>query len=36
VVDDSALMRQLLSTMMQSDPDIEVVAWRPTRWWRAR
>ena len=29
VVDDSALMRQLLSTMMRSDPDIEVVGAAP-------
>jgi two-component system, chemotaxis family, protein-glutamate methylesterase/glutaminase len=29
VVDDSALMRQLLSTMMQSDPGIEVVGTAP-------
>jgi two-component system chemotaxis response regulator CheB len=29
VVDDSALMRQLLSSMMQSDPDIEVVGAAP-------
>ncbi len=29
VVDDSALMRQLLSTMMQSDRDIEVVGAAP-------
>jgi two-component system chemotaxis response regulator CheB len=29
VVDDSALMRQLLSTMMQSDPGIEVVGAAP-------
>ncbi len=29
VVDDSALMRQILSTMLNSDPDIEVVATAP-------
>ena len=25
VVDDSAVMRQLLSTLLEADPDIEVV-----------
>ena len=34
-VDDSALMRQLMTEIINSHPDMEMVATAPIRWWRA-
>ncbi len=36
VVDDSALMRNLLARMIGVQPDLEVVGTAPTPSWRAR
>lgn len=33
-VDDSALMRQLMTEIINSHPDMEMVATAPIRWWR--
>jgi two-component system chemotaxis response regulator CheB len=34
VVDDSAVVRQVVASLLSADPDIEVIAAWPTRFWR--
>jgi hypothetical protein len=34
-VDDSALIRSLMTEIINSQPDMEVVGTAPIRWWRA-
>lgn len=35
IVDDSALIRSVMTEIINNQPDMEVVGVAPIRWWRA-